>query len=502
MSENGVGGNKVAYNPDVRGSSEDWPVIYHSLPSALQRHGDPNRPPKFPNTRESQRNTSSLHADETSYKAGSRRSTERGRAREREHRSSGFAMGGATNMIGAGNGPSPSPPRKSEQDSDLRRLAIPSPEMNAVVRERSVVEDAAPASQAQPAAALRGLPRRVVIAGNPGAGKSTLLNSLLGAPVFESGVSLGGGLTKTASLRVVGGVAFIDTPGLFDSEEDGRAAAELSFALSDSSGLRVIFVVSLEDGRLRASDVKVVRLIGKALLKAGVDISGKYGLILNKVESRVSAELHIDEGLLKALGPLFSGDMAVNDRMVGVVGLEVGAAGRSGVVLREASSEIRRVISSVPEICTDGQRVTVDVEHFAKEVARREVEMNNMMLTLAAAKDEVEARRAKRASLDLGGRQFRNKRFGFGGLFWQRTGLSGSEIFDEHERLGLNRAQSHSGGLGAGFLEVFSTEVGMSAGVVGEREIPRQRGGRERGRLDIFHLRGNKDGFLKFGTGW
>ncbi|EFA85999.1 hypothetical protein PPL_01232 [Heterostelium album PN500] len=61
--------------------------------------------------------------------------------------------------------------------------------------------------------------------GNPGGGKSTLCNSVIGKVVFESGVSVGKGLTtKTQSYKLENRL-IVDSPGLSDPVMRERAAS-------------------------------------------------------------------------------------------------------------------------------------------------------------------------------------------------------------------------------------------------------------------------------------
>ena len=56
----------------------------------------------------------------------------------------------------------------------------------------------------------------IIAIGNPGSGKSTILNSFAGQLLFQSGVSIGSGLTKQLESKTSKGITYVDTPGVAD----------------------------------------------------------------------------------------------------------------------------------------------------------------------------------------------------------------------------------------------------------------------------------------------
>lgn len=129
----------------------------------------------------------------------------------------------------------------------------------------------------------------VIVVGDPGAGKSTILNALVGTAArgarmpFRSGLSVASGMTTALQTEVVGGVRYSDTPGLDDVALKRRAAAAIADAVCLGGAVRLLFVLTMEAGRVRGANLATIRIVLDALVAAGVDVDGRFSVALNKM---------------------------------------------------------------------------------------------------------------------------------------------------------------------------------------------------------------------------
>jgi len=133
---------------------------------------------------------------------------------------------------------------------------------------------------------------KLVFYGNPGVGKSTIINGYINAkyPDFDgkfcgSGLSLGKGFTAVNQYIRFKEEALIDTPGLGDVKLREQAANEITNALKQDGQYKIIFVCTLEMGRIRAGDITTMSTVLEAIGTEGRS-QLKYSIIVNNIGKR------------------------------------------------------------------------------------------------------------------------------------------------------------------------------------------------------------------------
>ena len=126
------------------------------------------------------------------------------------------------------------------------------------------------------------MPRYRVIIGNPGVGKSTLANCMANTDLFKSGLNFGKGMTNKLDEKKHNGITYLDTPGLADNSMHKAAAEAITEGLKKDGEYQIFFVVTLEAGRLRPTDLAIINLV----LASAKSITS-YNVIINKLSEGV-----------------------------------------------------------------------------------------------------------------------------------------------------------------------------------------------------------------------
>lgn len=229
-------------------------------------------------------------------------------------------------------------------------------------------------------------------------GKSTILNTLIGSVEFPSGLSFVEGFTKcTAKVeQVIGEETYIlvDTPGLDDLHAREEAAREISSALSVSEArFRIIFTVTLEAGRVRASDMATLDAVVTGLDNAGLSMAGRFSVLINKCEKSVYEML---EDYTQAYTIMSHFNYICHVTHVGKIPEIAAARGARNTKLQVSLREsLREFIANAPEVETRaGFQVTVPIDLYE----RRKGELTAEIRMLENALSKVSYRLAGEAS--------------------------------------------------------------------------------------------------------
>ena len=127
----------------------------------------------------------------------------------------------------------------------------------------------------------------IIAIGNPGSGKSTILNSFAGQLLFQSGVSIGSGLTKQLESKTSKGITYVDTPGVADDTNKKAAAKALASVFRRGGRMKILFFVTQQSGRIVVQDIATMKLI----LESVPEIGQNYGIVVNKIPRQVIEQL-------------------------------------------------------------------------------------------------------------------------------------------------------------------------------------------------------------------
>lgn len=189
--------------------------------------------------------------------------------------------------------------------------------------------------------------RTIIFVGNPGSGKSTLLNTCIGSTTFHSGVSIGTGTTTALQRKKVGNTTYCDTPGLDDIDKRATAAAEIGKAINEEEVVTLLFVITLESGRLRPADIATIKIVLNSITCTGVNMNKRYSIILNKLSRNTIKKLN--QGYPKdELFGIFKDDFGLPNDLF-YVELEANAYDEDDVLL-SCGPELREFMCMCPSV--------------------------------------------------------------------------------------------------------------------------------------------------------
>ncbi len=215
----------------------------------------------------------------------------------------------------------------------------------------------------------------VVFAGNPGVGKSFILNSLIGQVNFKSGINIGEGMTQVLERYDAPDYVYFDTPGLDDIAMREQAALEISQALEGGCEMKLIFVVTLEAGRIKPADLTTIRVVLKAIEDVGVDASGRYSVIVNKCNSTLMKHFAMVRPREKVRSTFCMVKFLQN------IGFfpNIRAADDQGDYLLEDNSQYAKFVKEAPTMCLpENAEVKVDTTNYDKIYEHYEKELDSL----------------------------------------------------------------------------------------------------------------------------
>ena len=236
-------------------------------------------------------------------------------------------------------------------------------------------------------AVRRSTQEHVILAGNPGAGKSTLLNSLIRKIEFQSGWSAGTGKTVICKkYQHTDGKVYCDTPGLADVNISQEAADAIFQLLSSVLTMKLIFVVTLEGGRVKPADVASILAILNACTET--DVHNKFGVVINKMSGRGLQRLTQDEKT--KLAACFQGKFSTDSVYYNVFVPDFEDA--ENVLPAVNDHRFYDFVHSIPTM-TLNKVLPLKIEYFAEDMERLEVELGVIMNSSAAELDQLQERR-------------------------------------------------------------------------------------------------------------
>lgn len=234
----------------------------------------------------------------------------------------------------------------------------------------------------------------ILFCGNPGVGKSALCNSIFQQNVFKSGVSVGQGLTREKQEYIYEDKKYIDTPGLADIKLREQAAKEIEKALKENNNYKIIFVATLESGKIREADLVTINTVCNA-----IKTPFEYGIIFNKVTKRVVDAIGENgENLKSFLDPLHKQPSSTI-----VIKKDEDMEDAKDVYLPHNSENRNKLILFITSLTANMikpiQVQTIDVRAYEEKVIEMEVKVSEMLEKLRIQQEETERLRQENERL-------------------------------------------------------------------------------------------------------
>lgn len=325
------------------------------------------------------------------------------------------------------------PPHKTGPTETPRRSEspLPSPSLKGVVSTAPVISPASQQPSPSPA-------HKVVLVGNPGVGKSSILNTLFGKARFPAGVKLGSGLTTKMTAQNKDSVQYVDTPGLDDVETRKSAGDEIANALSGPGIIRLLFITTLEAGRVRPGDLTTLDLVLSAIRKTGVAVSNRFSILINKCEPSVIKSL----GDKMEFGKMVAQFAFVEEcKHVGTLPLDGAAIGEDNALLANFE-QILSFVKEAPSFTLEKEHVVqIDVKSYDERKEALAKEAMAIRRAMEEVKKQYENIQTGQAGGNVGGHTENH-----GGQSGGHDGNPAAEPFGGHGGGPLGGSgESHSG---------------------------------------------------------
>ena len=192
-----------------------------------------------------------------------------------------------------------------------------------------------------------------IFAGSPGVGKTALVNAMAGRVIFDSGAKKDAyltGLTRSLQLHHVSPTEVLgDTPGLDNPKQREEAGRVITEALKRGGRYRIVFVVSLKQGRVSPQDATTIRVILEAVKRNDQQIP--FAIIINSVGLKLYERIvqQCDDVLEKTLITYLLGCTTRSTEHFLLLPKEQSLFGKSNVLPPDHMTEnVREFLNTVP----------------------------------------------------------------------------------------------------------------------------------------------------------